>query len=950
VAVPLSVLIIAEAEAEAESIAAELARGGFAPEWQRVATEPGFLDRLRPGLELILASGSESRLEPRRALRLWRKHGLGAAFVVVNGAPLPEAAAACLGLGASGYLQRGSLGSLGPTVARALDAKEPSEQAASARSKAGAPHLPSGGDVKPVPAAPDQTQRQNDDAGLQGLLDDIPLCIDIVGPDGDVLFINRAMRAQMEQQLWGARCSRERKGTREECAGCALLGPTLPDEASTIEVCGTLGGRVFEITSSETTYSGSPAVMEVFQDVTQRKRLEGQLHLQTQALEAAANAVVITDGRGTILWVNPAFSTLTGYAAKEVVGRTPAMWKSGEQGPAFYRALWSTLSSGRAWRGELVNRRKDGSLYTEEMTLTPVRERGQEVTHFIAIKQDIGERKQRHREQQAIVTVAAALRKAPTRTQMLPVILDQLLELLGADGAAVAMCPPGEGDNVIELARGRWESWTGIRIPASKGITGHVIDTGEPYRTDDVRREPRILRPELFEDHPAVACVPLITQKRTIGAVWVGRTAPISEVELRLLRAVGDMAANAIHRATLHEQTERRLKRLEALASIDRAINANLDLRMTLDVLLDQVVSQLGVDAAEVMLSDPYDHTLELAAARGFRSRAVERTRLRPGEGLAGRVALERRSTGIVSLGEAGDFTRGRLLGEEEFEAYCGIPLLAKGQVGGVLGIFHRSPLAPEAEWFDFLETLADQAATAIDNARLFERLQRSNLELELAYDATIEGWSRALDLRDEGTEGHTQRVAEMTLQLARALGIRGEELVHVRRGALLHDIGKMGVPDAILLKPGPLSDDEWAIMRRHPTYAYEMLSPIAYLRPALEIPHCHHERWDGTGYPRGLRGEEIPFAARIFAVVDVWDALLSDRPYRAGWPLERVREHVQEHAGSHFDLAVAALALELWGVGGATDATHPSPREVRDRAAPRDEPARATRSLVARS
>ncbi len=151
-----------------------------------------------------------------------------------------------------------------------------------------------------------------------------------------------------------------------------------------------------------------------------------------------------------------------------------------------------------------------------------------------------------------------------------------------------------------------------------------------------------------------------------------------------------------------------------------------------------------------------------------------------------------------------------------------------------------------------------------------------------------------------------------MSLRLARALGLGGEELAHLRRGALLHDIGKMGIPDGILLKPGPLSGEKWVIMKKHPAYAYEMLSPIAFLRPTLDIPYCHHEKWDGTGYPRGLSGEQIPLAARLFAVVDVWDALRSDRPYRTGWPDERVREHIRQGANSHFDPVVVDAFLRV--------------------------------------
>jgi putative nucleotidyltransferase with HDIG domain len=239
------------------------------------------------------------------------------------------------------------------------------------------------------------------------------------------------------------------------------------------------------------------------------------------------------------------------------------------------------------------------------------------------------------------------------------------------------------------------------------------------------------------------------------------------------------------------------------------------------------------------------------------------------------------------------------------------VPLIAKGQVKGVLEVFHRAPLEPGQEWLDFLEALAGQAAIAVDNATLFKDLQRSNVDLRLAYDATIEGWSRALDLRDEETEGHTQRVTEITVELAQRLGFAEEALVQIRRGALLHDIGKMGIPDTILLKPGKLTDEEWVMMRKHPQYAYELLYPIAYLRPALEIPYCHHEKWDGTGYPQGLTGEQIPLAARLFAVVDVWDALTNDRPYRQAWPAEKVREHIQSLAGTHFDPQVVSTALE---------------------------------------
>lgn len=207
------------------------------------------------------------------------------------------------------------------------------------------------------------------------------------------------------------------------------------------------------------------------------------------------------------------------------------------------------------------------------------------------------------------------------------------------------------------------------------------------------------------------------------------------------------------------------------------------------------------------------------------------------------------------------------------------------------------------------------------ERKRAEESILALNAELVHAYDATIEGWSRALDLRDHETEGHSRRVTEMTLRLARAVGIPEDELVHVRRGALLHDIGKMGVPDAVLLKPGPLDDREWEIMRRHPALAKEMLAPAEFLRPALTIPYCHHEKWDGTGYPQGLRGDDIPLSARLFALVDVWDALSSDRPYRAAWPPERVKDHLHGLAGTHFDPDLVSVFLVLLGDESSAEA-----------------------------
>ncbi|MEO8356215.1 MAG: HD domain-containing phosphohydrolase [Chloroflexota bacterium] len=359
-------------------------------------------------------------------------------------------------------------------------------------------------------------------------------------------------------------------------------------------------------------------------------------------------------------------------------------------------------------------------------------------------------------------------------------------------------------------------------------------------------------------------------------------------------------------------QIGQQIAHLTALRTIDQAIMSSFDIRFTLDIILSQVITQLQVDATGILLLDSTAQTLKYMATRGFRTQLIKTGRVGISDSYAGRAVTERRLIRIENVKTQPDREPIKtLLSGEEFASYYGIPLITKGKVKGVLEIFQRVPLQPYPEWMDFLETLAGQAAIAIDNSTLFENLQKSNFELEQAYDATIEGWSHALDLRDRETEGHTLRVTEMALKLARMMGVEEEKLIHMRRGGLLHDIGKLGVPDNILLKPGALTDQEWKIMRLHPQFAYDWLAPISYLREAIEIPYCHHEKWDGSGYPRQLSGETIPLTSRIFAIADVWDALTNGRPYRRAWSREKAIEYLRVNSGLHFDPQVLEVFLD---------------------------------------
>ena len=450
------------------------------------------------------------------------------------------------------------------------------------------------------------------------------------------------------------------------------------------------------------------------QNRRKRKQAEDLLRLQAEALNAAANAIVITNKDGTIEWVNPAFTSLTGFSPNETIGKNPReLVRSGRHDQAFYKQMWDTILSGDVWRGEMVNRRKNGQIYFEEMTITPVVDSNGQICQFIAIKQDITKRK--HAEEQ--------LRNSQEQYRY-------LVEL-SPDAIFV------NRNNRIDFVN-----------PAALDLFGATEAT-------------QILNKSPYD----------------------------------------------IFHPDYHSVVSERIRQLTELRKAVELIEEKI-------VRLDGSVRDVEVTAAPFVDSN----------------------------GNAIQVILR-------------DITERK-----------------------------------QAEKF------------------VYEK----NEELKFAYEATLQGWSNALELREHETAGHSLRVVQLTLELARTFGFDADGLVHIRRGALLHDIGKMGIPDNILLKPGPLSEEEWAIMRKHPVYAYDLLSKVPYLLPALDIPHYHHEAWDGSGYPSGLTGEAIPLAARIFSVVDVWDALAHDRPYRPGWKKETVIEYLKDLAGKKFDPRVVNEFLKL--------------------------------------
>lgn len=452
--------------------------------------------------------------------------------------------------------------------------------------------------------------------------------------------------------------------------------------------------------------------------------------------------------------------------------------------------------------------------------------------------------------------------------------------------------------------------------PAIEGITGYSLDEIykdiTPLVKNSLKTTPNLDIQKWAENlRDPMVILPLV--RRDASKIWIELRCNVirdKEGKPAFLEGIG---RDITQRIQSEQQLREQMERINALHQIDKAITSSFDLRVTYQVLLDQLRQVLRVDAAAILQFESELIQYQYLTGLGFKTLEPGlRTALRhtplPSEAIASKKTI------VVNLDAGQVFSPALtdILTSEKFVKYIATPMVIKGQIKGVLEVYHRSKLEPGREWINFFEALAQQAAIALDNSQNFLELQKSQSVLLQAYDDTLMGWANFLDLRDKETEGHTVRVLERTMKAAQRLGVREEDMEHLRRGVLLHDIGKVGVPDHILNKPGPLTDEEWAIMKKHPDYAYQMLSPISFLKPALDVPYCHHEKWDGSGYPRGLKGKEIPFAARIFTVFDVYDAITNDRIYKKANTKEKAIAYLRENAGVIFDPDILEVCIEV--------------------------------------
>jgi PAS domain S-box-containing protein/putative nucleotidyltransferase with HDIG domain len=690
-----------------------------------------------------------------------------------------------------------------------------------------------------------------------------------------------------------------------------------------------------EVTAAPINFQNKLSSMVIFRDITERKQAEEALarerNLLRSLIDNIPDFVYAKDTQGQITLANMGSVRRSNLSVpEELLGTTDYDYFPKELADRYAADDQQVLCSGKSLLDhEELTLDAAGNVRWISTNKVPLRDGHGKIYGLVGMGRDITGRKQ---SEEKLANQAEELRQRNDELARLyrasgSLISGASLSLQDLAQSIVAVVQQEFGQancSLLVVSRGSNELY---RLAAAgpytrqvknkklsldgQGLVPQAIRTGATLNVGDVHSRPDYV--SNWEAAQSELAIPLKIGNNVIGVIDIQSSEwqAFSPDDERLMSTFAERAALVLEHSRLNTQTEKHMQELQALRTIDMAISKSFDITMTLGILMEQIIRLLGIHAVDILAFNANTQTFKFSCERGFRTHTLQHMQINFCAGYAWSLVRERQMIVVPDIrAEADGLQRTPDLSGEQFVTYVGMPLLAKGQVKGILEIFQREPLMLQPEGYAFLEMLAGQAAIAIDNSELFEHLQSSNAELGMAYDSTLEGWASALELRDKETEGHTRRVAELATRLAQTMGVSDNDILQIYRGALLHDIGKMGVPDSIVLKPGPLTEEEWVIMRKHPQYAADMLSSIAYLRLALDIPYCHHEKWDGTGYPRGLRGGQIPMSARIFAVVDVWDALTSDRPYRKAWQKQEAVQYIQEQSGRHFDPEVVKAFL----------------------------------------
>lgn len=485
---------------------------------------------------------------------------------------------------------------------------------------------------------------------------------------------------------------------------------------------------------------------------------------------------------------------------------------------------------------------------------------------------------------------------------------------------AVPLEPEGQGvqSTVIRTRKtlmvDNYQEW----LP--KGNIAYYFNDTEVKQSNEVDKEAAIINSGIAS--------PVILEDRVVGVIQVQsyQENAYTEDDMRMMEAISSQVAVAANNAQLYQQAQneiefrkkaefqlqQQIQRLSALHNIDIAITASMDFNVTMNILLDHIIDQLDVDAAGVLTLNSDGVSMEYVAQRGYRNATMANRTVRLSDPYISQAVLENKMIEVENINSPELRAKSPArFGNEGFVAYYAVPLVVKGKTIGLLEILNRSEIVTGSEWKQFMETLATQTAIALDTTATYNDLQRSNMELSLGIDQIMELWANMLPSHTMECQKHNQEVTDRAVEIARRMNVPENTISLIRRGAMLHDVGMLRVPVEIVQKEGSLTDEEMEIVRMHPQYAQEMLAPIRMLRSSIDIPYAHHERWNGSGYPLGLEHEQIPLAARIFAVVDVWSALLSERPYREAWPEEKVIAYLEEQAGVLFDPKVVSVFVE---------------------------------------
>jgi len=872
---PLRLLMVEDSEDDALLLLREIKRGGYElTEFQRVQNREDMHAALnRQEWDLILSDFAMPQFSGLTALQIYHEHKLDIPFIVISGTIGETTAVEMMRAGAHDYMMKGSLARLLPAVEREL--KETGVR--QARRKA------------------EEALRQRE-AILRTAFNNIPFGIWMMNQEGKYFYAN-----PVTEQHWGD-----------------IIGKTAEELGLPVEVTAEwqkTNSRALrgEIVSHDAVYELANelryfvdmlapirdgdqimGIVGINIDLTEQRQAQNKLAENEERLRALINAtpdiICFKDGQGRWLLANEAELKL--FQLENVDYRGKKDSELGVPGSFYYDAFMASEASDEvAWkkgvtvRGDESIPLPDGGSRTYDVVRVPLFSPDGARKGLVVLGRDITERK--HAEE--------ALRQSETRYRLLAENSSDVIWTMDFDLHFTYVSPAVlqlRGYTPEEVMRQPIEE---VICPDSLPLFSdlvHMINKNSvnaPTPAMEIEQPCKdgstvwteVLARLMVDDHG-----------NTVGLLGISRN--ISERK---------WAEQAVMRSL--EQTGMHLKRLTILRNIDRTITSYTGYGEIMDKILNHIVALSGVDAVALFRPDR-NQVLELATQKGCSAEVFQHR----GGDLPGRVFLSREAEYIPDL----QLTTGQNGLQKHFRSYAALPLIVKEQTKGVVVFLSTQPYFFDIDWQEFLQSLSLQIAISIDNAEMLAGMEAAHQELALAYEATIEGWSQALELRERETAGHSQRVVSMTLQLAELMGIPSSEMVHVRRGALLHDIGKMGIPDNILLKPGPLTSEEWVIMRQHPLYAYQLLSGIPYLHQALVIPYSHHEKWDGSGYPQGLAAEAIPLAARIFAVVDVWDALTSDRPYRPAWPANEVRRYLLEQRGKHFDPQVVDAFLEMKG------------------------------------